>query len=74
MRTVGENEAQSSWMVTGVYGHLNSSWRKEVWDLVRTLRNADGKLWLVFGDFNEVLQSSEKKRDRNRPDKQMEEF
>lgn len=55
-----------NWWLTGVYGHRDSSQCQEVWDLIRTLRSDDGKPWLVFGDFNEILQTSEKSKGRDR--------
>lgn len=38
IKMVNENNQQVSWLMTGVYGHLEVSQRKEVWNLVQSLR------------------------------------
>lgn len=58
-------------MVTGVYGILNITSWPDVWRLLYNLGRTVDKLWLVFGDFNEVIHMSEKWGGRARPKKQM---
>lgn len=74
MRTLGENGDRTDWLLTGVYGHPNSSRHKETRDLLWSLRSTDSKPWLALGDFNEILQPSEKKGSRDHMEKQMEDF
>lgn len=47
--------------ITNIYRHPEPSLRQKTWDLIQSLcRNEDGVLWLVFGDFNEILYQQEK--------------
>jgi hypothetical protein len=49
------------WKLTGFYGHPNSAKRKESWDLLRHLSNLQPSPWVCIGDFNEIVDYSEKK-------------
>jgi exonuclease III len=62
------------WKLTGFYGHPNSAKRKESWDLLRYLSNLQPSPWVCIGDFNEIVDSSEKKGVVIRPRWQMEDF
>lgn len=48
------------WRFTGFYGHPETNQRHFTWDLLRSLKSPLTDLWLVAGDFNEILSSSEK--------------
>lgn len=52
MLSLGSRE-ESFW-ITSVYGHPKLSLGPDIWNLPRALKNNEGQLWLVFGDFNEV--------------------
>lgn len=45
-----------------------------LWDLLRQLHQESTSLWLVIGDFNEILSSFEKKKGQLRSERQMCEF
>ncbi|GMI94996.1 hypothetical protein HRI_003168900 [Hibiscus trionum] len=49
------------WRCTGFYGAPEVHRRQEAWDLLRSLDNCPEIPWLVIGDFNEILLSSEKR-------------
>uniref|UniRef100_A0A2N9GDA6 Reverse transcriptase domain-containing protein n=1 Tax=Fagus sylvatica TaxID=28930 RepID=A0A2N9GDA6_FAGSY len=48
------------WHFTGFYGNLETSKRDDSWTLLRRLHRNDDLPWLVMGDFNELLDCSEK--------------
>ncbi|KAA3488820.1 reverse transcriptase [Gossypium australe] len=62
------------WRLTGFYGSPYTNERDEAWNLLRRLRNQGEYPWLVYGDFNEILYSFEKKGGLPRDEKKMEEF
>jgi hypothetical protein len=68
--TTGEN----SWKWTGFYGHPDTNRREEAWSLLRKLSVLQPETWMVMGDFNEILDSSEKRGGGDRPRRQMEAF
>lgn len=43
----------------GVYGHPEPSWCLETWSLIKSIKNSEDRPWMVFDDFNEVLEFSE---------------
>jgi hypothetical protein len=45
---------------TGFYGHPDPSRRHESWDLLTHLKGFTPDPWLCVGDFNEVVEQSEK--------------
>jgi hypothetical protein len=49
-----------SWKFTGFYGHPEAVRRKESWSLLRHLSSFQPKPWLCCGDFNEIVEDSEK--------------
>lgn len=40
------------WRITGFCGHLETHWRKELWNFLGTLNGQYKLPWLCFGDFN----------------------
>ena len=58
----------------GFYGNPNTSLRMESWRLLSSFCDGFGLLWLVIGDFNEILCASEKEGDAQRPNQQMVRF
>ncbi|KAL0451955.1 UNVERIFIED_CONTAM: hypothetical protein Slati_1173600 [Sesamum latifolium] len=55
------NETEECWRFSGIYGEPESSKRGEFWNLLRRLHNLSVRPWLCAGDFNEILEHSEKK-------------
>jgi hypothetical protein len=47
------------WRFTGFYGELKHSLRKELWRMLRFLRNESDLPWLCSGDLNEMLHGHE---------------
>ena len=43
------------WRLTGFYRHLETSRRRESWDLLRQLHASFSLPSLLLGDFNEIL-------------------
>ena len=60
--------------LTGFYGHPEAGRRLESWAKLKHLRTTSSLLWLVIGDFNELMGMSEKKGGSNRPRRQMANF
>ena len=49
-----------SWKFTGFYGHPEAPKRHEAWDLLKLLARLDPSPWLCIGDFNEIVNGTEK--------------
>ena len=62
------------WLFTGFYGHPEVHKRVEAWSLLRHLKSLVSMPWLCAGDFNEILDQSEKVGGRRRPNFLMENF
>ena len=58
--TVVQNNEESSWRCTGVYGNPKSEETKHTWELIRRLSSLSSIPWICFGDFNEILHLREK--------------
>lgn len=71
VKTNGEGEA---WKFTGLYGYLEVAKRKESWTLLCHLGNLMPTAWLSIGDYNEIIEDSEKVRGNLKPRGQMEAF
>lgn len=56
-------------MFTGLYEDPKTGKHKITWDLLQELQPRDSTPWLVMGDFNEVLCSSEKMGGRAKNEK-----
>jgi hypothetical protein len=74
INAIVSGEGRTPWKLSGFYGHLDVSKRGEVWGLMRTLATFQPEAWVVIGDFNEIVESSEKQGVGNRPRSQMEAF
>lgn len=62
------------WRVTGFYGHPEYGRRRDSWELLKSLGNQSALPWVCCGDFNEIVESSEKEGGLLRPDWQMRQF
>ncbi|KAH1091290.1 hypothetical protein J1N35_018547 [Gossypium stocksii] len=58
---IDEDTERKTWRCTGFYGVLEKSQRDASWNLLRPLDDCPYIHWLVIGNFNEILYSSEKK-------------
>ncbi|XP_012834981.1 PREDICTED: uncharacterized protein LOC105955734 [Erythranthe guttata] len=47
------------WRCTGFYGYPEHENKPKSWDLLRTLHPHRSLLWMIGGDFNEILSNSE---------------
>ena len=68
------NEEVVQWRFTGFYGHPNWSDRNLSWEDIRNLYHKGNHPWVVLGDFNEILYSSEKEGGNARPNGMMKDF
>ncbi|KAG8501446.1 hypothetical protein CXB51_003788 [Gossypium anomalum] len=60
---IHDPENRETWRLTGISSNLDDCSRRGSWDLIRLLGHDVSVPWLVFGDFNEITSSFEKKRD-----------
>lgn len=70
----GQNPNVASWRLTCFYGHPTRSERHRSWETLRTLSDEDSLPWLVLGDCNEIVSSSEKVGGRSHSEHQMQDF
>jgi len=56
------------WRMTGFYGFPERGWRSASWDLLRSLTDRSALLWVVLGDFNDLLFQHEKRGGNPHPD------
>ena len=49
------------WRLTEFYGYHESCRRRQSWDLPRWLSSSSSSPWVCLGDFNDLLEASEKK-------------
>lgn len=50
-----------TWRLTCFYGLPERSRRQDSWDMLRQLAVIDSLPWCVFGDFNDLLYTTDKK-------------
>ena len=62
------------WRITGFYGNLETSKRQESWLLLKRLSSLNSLPWVCLGNYNKLMDSSEKGGGCTRPAKQMEAF
>ncbi|KAL5555276.1 hypothetical protein UlMin_037512 [Ulmus minor] len=55
------------WRFSGIYGDPNPYKRKNTWELIQCLCLVDHGPWICCGDFNEILDVSEKFGGREKP-------
>jgi len=53
-------DSNGVWAFTGFYGYPDQTQRDESWKLMSALNNFNQQTWLCIGDFNEILDQSEK--------------
>jgi len=63
-----------AWRMTEFYGEPMTHKRSEAWSMLRQLNSRFNLPWLCVGDFNKLLQSSEKLGGNNRSQNQMQLF
>ncbi|XP_075659089.1 uncharacterized protein LOC142628952 [Castanea sativa] len=71
---VTEDQCSMQWRFTGFYGHPETSMRGESWTSLEQLSGQMDLLWVIMGDFNEILHESEKVGGNKRPASQMKHF
>ena len=69
-----EGNGAQLWHATGFYGHPDSGMRPISWKLLESLKRQCHMPWIMFGDFNEILNSDEKLGWLDRDARQMEGF
>jgi hypothetical protein len=52
---------RGNWRLTGYYGYPNGGRRRASWDFLRTLSQQYPLLWCILGDFNDIMDASEKR-------------
>jgi exonuclease III len=55
-----DNE-KGPWRLTDYYGYPNGGRRRASWDFLRLLSNQYALPWCIFGDFNDIMDASEKR-------------
>ncbi|KAA3486285.1 reverse transcriptase [Gossypium australe] len=68
---VEDNNVQGEWRYTGFYGSPYANAQADSWRLLRVLGQEQQGLWLVSGDFNEILYSHEKSGGQMREERKM---
>ncbi|XP_041025339.1 uncharacterized protein LOC121265718 [Juglans microcarpa x Juglans regia] len=71
---IQEEGSGPTWQFTGFYGHPDTGKRSSSWQLLKMLKPTSSIAWLCAGDFNKILQQSDKICGASRPYKQIEEF
>jgi hypothetical protein len=71
---IEERSSGVPWKFTGFYGHPVPSKRYEAWALLRHLARLNPVPWVCVGDFNEIVELSEKWGGSSRPNSQMQAF
>ncbi|KAL0408431.1 UNVERIFIED_CONTAM: putative mitochondrial protein [Sesamum radiatum] len=61
------DDQQQTWRFSGIYGEPETSNRKKTWELLARLKAQAIRPWLCIGDFNEILDDSEKDGGNTRP-------
>ena len=59
-------EGMGEWRITGFYGLPESSRRHEFWQVLRSLSSKSSLPWICIRDFNDLLNSEEKRGGENR--------
>lgn len=65
--TIQDMDDGPEWRFTGYYGHLEKRRIKDSWQLLRNLSNLNSLPWAIMGDFNDLLDNTEKRGRTNHP-------
>ncbi|KAG8481500.1 hypothetical protein CXB51_026349 [Gossypium anomalum] len=71
---IKKKEGMPSWRLIGFCGASKEHNRRETWNLLKRLSNCQILLWMVIGDFKEIMFSFKKRGGRLRSDKNMTRF
>jgi len=71
---ISDEDGRPGWKFTGFYGFPNAARRWESWELLRFLKSFQPSAWLCAGDFNEILDQSEKQGAVLRRSSQIDQF
>ncbi|KAL6189445.1 hypothetical protein ACLB2K_040834 [Fragaria x ananassa] len=71
---VGKAGARDRWRFTGVYGFSKVEERYKTWELLRRLGQNKRRPWLIGGDLNEIMKTTEKEGGPPRCPRQMKGF
>lgn len=63
---VEDTSLGAKWMLTSFYGELETSHRHRTWEFLKSIKPSLSIPWWVIGDFNEILNHSEKEGGRKR--------
>lgn len=69
-----DNIQVGRWRYTGFYGCAERERRRESWDLLRSLAGKSNLPWCIFGDFNDMMYTYEKRRGKEHPRRPFEGF
>ena len=69
-----EDSGHRRWRFTGFYGHPETSKRMDSWKLIEQLSKSSDLLWVLMGDFNEIMYLREKVGGNLQPEGQMRSF
>lgn len=58
---IADSKRKGEWYFIGFYGSLFEQQKRDSWNALRSLASNNVSTWLVCGDFNEILYTSEKK-------------
>ncbi|XP_058732856.1 uncharacterized protein LOC131604433 [Vicia villosa] len=62
-----KDESKGDWRLTCYYGFLERGRRKQVWDMLRDIRDMSNVPWCVIGDFNDLLSQQDKRGNHEHP-------
>ncbi|KAA3454975.1 reverse transcriptase [Gossypium australe] len=71
---IEECNVSGVWRFTGFYGSPYANNQNDSWNLLKTLGQGQRYLWMVCGNFNEIMYSFEKKEGQPREKKKMAAF
>jgi hypothetical protein len=71
---VAEKSTGKGFRLTGFYGNPKTHKHKESWVLLKHLSSLSSEPWVCMGDFNEILDNSERWGRGSRPGWQIEDF
>ena len=72
--SIVNSTSDQPWRLTCFYGAPETHLREHSWNLLRTLNGQHSLPWCCFGDFNEIVRSSEKSGRQSQSENQMQGF